>query len=262
MSQILCFLKTLSLVLSSQLLYDFNCQSSPSSSTMQEIFNLFFFSADSEDYKGSAAPFFLLRKPSCVRWSCTRQCVFRIGCVQTICKKCKKCAKMQTPWKTICPWTKQQPATTNNYSILWGFWFYIVCLLLREDAGGDRRQNMGQSLSKIRACIFKKCRISELFCWGRIERSTERNLWQKSLSNDSRDLQQWSFLSSRGACKIWSLFKVEHVRSTQAICDQMQHAIKFDRDRGEIYKTSATPDIAYCWLWDQVFFRDETASDV
>ena len=154
------------------------------------------------------------------------------------------------------------PAKTNNDSILLGFWFYIVCLLLKEDAGGDRRQNMGQSISKIRACIFKKCRISELFCWGRIERSTERNLWQKSLSNDSRDLQQWSFLSSRGACKIWSLFKVEHVRSTQAICDQMQHAIKFDRDRGEIYKTSATPDIAYCWLWDRVLFRDETSLDV
>ena len=120
------------------------------------------------------------------------------------------------------------PAKTNNDSILLGFWFYIVCLLLKEDAGGDRRQNMGQSISKIRACIFKKCRISELFCWGRIERSTERNLWQKSLSNDSRDLQQWSFLSSRGAWKIWSLFKVEHIRSAQASCDQTQHAIDFE----------------------------------
>ena len=57
--------------------------------------------------QGISSAIFLLRKPSCVRWSCTRRCVFRIGCVQTICKKCKKCAKMQTPWKTICPWTKQ-----------------------------------------------------------------------------------------------------------------------------------------------------------
>ena len=68
------------------------------------------------------------------------------------------------------------PATTNNHSILLGFWFYIVCLLLKEDAGGDRRQNMGQSISKSRVCISNTV-------WGRIERSAVRNLWQKSFWN-------------------------------------------------------------------------------
>ena len=143
---------------------------------MQEIFNLFFFSADSEDYKGSAAPFFLLRKPSCVRWSCTRRCVFRIGCVQTICKRAKNVQKCKRRGKQFARERRLGPATTNNHSILLGFWFYIVCLLLKEDAGGDRRQNMGQSISKSRVCISNTV-------WGRIERSAVRNLWQKSFWN-------------------------------------------------------------------------------
>ena len=147
---------------------------------MQEIFNLFFFSADSEDYKGSAAPFFLLRKPSCVRWSCTRRCVFSHRVRANNLQKVQKISKNANAVENNLPVNEAArrlgPATTNNHSILWGFWFYIVCLLLKEDAGGDRRQNMGQSISKSRVCISNTV-------WGRIERSAVRNLWQKSFWN-------------------------------------------------------------------------------
>ena len=146
---------------------------------MQEIFKKKF-SADSEDYKGSAAPFFLLRKPSCVRWSCTRRCVFSHRVRANNLQKVQKISKNANAVENNLPVNEAArrlgPATTNNHSILWGFWFYIVCLLLKEDVGSDRRQNMGQSISKIRVCISNTA-------WGRIERSAVRNLWQNSFRN-------------------------------------------------------------------------------
>ena len=77
----------------------------------------------------------------------------RANNLQKVQKMCKNANAMENNLPVNEAARRLGPATTNNHSILLGFWFYIVCLLLKEDAGGDRRQNMGLSISKTRVCI-------------------------------------------------------------------------------------------------------------